>query len=105
MKGFLPHSLSETGYISYCIARVPDIVARSLFGIFTKDAQVVYRREEFDYVRMFDHAAAKKLTKDQKVLLGFFNSPARDIEELYKVVKGDADMSDTDPYRYMDSRV
>lgn len=59
-----------------------------------------YIYQEFDYVRMFDHAAAKKLTREQKVLLGFYNSPARDIEELYKIVKSDANLSDTNPYQY-----
>lgn len=55
-----------------------------------------YIRQDFDYPGQLSHCEAKKLTEEQRILLGFDNRPAKDIHELYRVANVDA----YDPYNY-----
>lgn len=57
-----------------------------------------YIKQEFDYYHKMSYLERRKLTSDQRVLLGFNDYSAADIHELYVISKGDNRLSDMNPY-------
>lgn len=55
-----------------------------------------YIRQDFDYPGMMSHAEAKKLTEEQRILLGFDNRPGKDIADVCRIAGVEA----YDPYGY-----
>ncbi|MBO9606085.1 MAG: phytanoyl-CoA dioxygenase family protein [Paenibacillaceae bacterium] len=57
-----------------------------------------YIKQEFDYYHMLGYMERRKLTDEQKKLLGFDHFTAADIHELYMISKGDNKLEDMNPY-------
>jgi ectoine hydroxylase-related dioxygenase (phytanoyl-CoA dioxygenase family) len=59
-----------------------------------------YIKQEFDYTRMLSVVEAKKLTKGQRILLGYEQRMPHDIDELYLIGSSKAALADFDPAGY-----
>lgn len=59
-----------------------------------------YIKQEFDYTRMLNVKQAQKLTKDQRILLGYEQRMPHDIDELYLIGSSKAALADFDPVGY-----
>lgn len=58
-----------------------------------------YMKQEFNYPRMYSYIEARKLTEDQRKLLGFNTVPLSDLHELYRLVSCRNALADQNPYR------
>lgn len=57
-----------------------------------------YIKQEFDYFHMLSYNERRKLTDEQRLLLGFRNVSAADMHELYTISRGDNRLEDMDPF-------
>lgn len=111
-KAFLPVAEAENREPKFLNVKKGDVVLIHPYLIYaastndSKEALPVitnyyvrsYMRQRFDYPGMISHVEAKKLTTEQRTLLGFNHRPTNDIHELYRFVG--FLKKDYDPYGY-----